>query len=297
MRPAVTALVLAAALAAPSAADPTPVVIPGAEQFDVRSKTGLDYRVFVAAPKGKAPAGGRPVIYLTDGNGNFPTLLSAVRRQGPGDTSAVVVGVGYPSDDPKTHNARRSLDLTPATSAEWLKGLPKGGPGVEKTGGNDAFLTFLTDELRPLIRTRYATDPKRQALFGHSFGGLFALHVLFTRPDAFQTYLASSPSIWWNDRSVLAEEKAFAARHAGAGVNARLLLTAGTWEQAAGPGVTKERADILRDRRQVDNAREMAARLAAVKGLRVEFHEFADEDHGTVVLPAAGRGVRFALTP
>jgi predicted alpha/beta superfamily hydrolase len=290
-------LVGAASLPPAGAADPTPVSIPQAEQFDVKSKGGLDYRIFVAAPKGKAPEKGYPVIYLTDGNGNFPTLLSAVRRQGPGGAAAVVVGIGYPSDDEKEFNARRTLDLTPLTSPEWLKSLPKGGPPLGKTGGNDEFLKFIEDELKPLVERKYATDRARQTLFGHSFGGLFALHVLFTRPDAFQTYLASSPSIWWNDRSVLAEEQAFAKKLAGRAVNARLLVTVGEWEQKPGPKVTKERADMLRDRRQVDNARELADRMARlpVKKLTVSFREFAEEDHGSVVLPAASRGVRFAL--
>lgn len=54
---------------------------------------------------------------------------------------------------------------------------------------------------------------------------------------------------------------------------------------------------MLKDRRQVDNAKELADRLAKapVKGLKVEVREFAEEDHGSVVIPAANRGVRFAL--
>jgi predicted alpha/beta superfamily hydrolase len=280
------------------AADPTPVVVPKAEQFDVTSKGGLEYRVFVAAPAGKAPEGGFPVIYHTDGLGNFLALHAALRRQSPGgDAGAVLVGVGYPGDGEKAFAARRTLDLTPPTSEEWLKSLPRGGPPTGKTGGNDAFLAFLEDELKPVIEKKHPIDRTRQALFGHSFGGLFALHVLFNKPDAFQTYLASSPSIWWNDRSLLAEEKAFVEKYADTGVKARLLVTVGTWEQTAGPGVPKGRADLLKARRQVDNGKELTDRLGKgkVKGLEVLFREFAEEDHGSVLLPAAGRGVRFAL--
>lgn len=122
------------------------------------------------------------------------------------------------------------------------------------------------------------------------------LHVLFAKPDAFRTYLASSPSIWWNDRSVLTEETAFVKKYAGTGVDARLLVTVGQWEQSPGPKVASERAGMLRDRRMVDNGHELVIRLTkAVEGLSVTFREFAEEDHGSVVLPAASRGVRFAL--
>ncbi len=113
------------------------------------------------------------------------------------DSAAVVVGIGYPSDDAKTHNERRSLDLTPPASPEWLKTLPK-GVSTGKTGGCDEFLAFIETELKPMIEKKYTIDRKRLTLFGYSFGGLFTLHVLFTKPEAFQTYLASSPSIWWN---------------------------------------------------------------------------------------------------
>lgn len=149
----------------------------------------------------------------------------------------MVVGIGYPSDDTKTFGERRTFDLTPAASAEWLKTLPK-GPATGKSGGNDEFLTFIETELKPLIEKKYAIDRKRQTLFGHSFGGLFVLHALFAKLESFQTYLASSPSIWWNDRSVLAEEKAFVAKYAGKEVNARLFVTVGEWEQKPGPKVT-----------------------------------------------------------
>jgi hypothetical protein len=207
-----------------------------------------------------------------------------------------VVGIGYPTDDAKVHGERRSFDLTPPTSPDWLKSLPK-GPAIGKTGGNDEFLAFIEGELKPLVEKKYAVDRKRQTLFGHSFGGLFVLHTLFTKPEAFQTYLASSPSIWWNDRSVLGEEKAFAEKYACKELNARLLVTVGEWEQKAGPKVPKERAELLRDRRMVGNAKELADRLAKspVKGLTVAFREFPEEDHGSVVLPAVSRGIRFAL--
>ena len=292
------AALLPAALGAAAAADPAPapVVLPRAEQFDLTSKAGREYRVFVAAPRGPAPAAGHPVVYLTDGNGNFPILYSAVRRQSGADLAAVVVGVGYPTDDARAHHERRAFDLTSPASPEWQKKFPRGG-AVAKTGGHDEFLAFLEGEVKPLVEKRCAVDRRRQALFGHSLGGLFVLHVLFTKPDAFQTYVASSPSIWWDDRAVLAEEKAFVRKYADKGVGARLLVTAGEWDQKPGPGVSKEVAAVQREQRLVDDARELVGRLAGarVKGLAVAFREFPEEDHGSVVLPAASRGVRLAL--
>lgn len=63
-------------------------------------------------------------------------------------------------------------------------------------GGGQAYETFLVDELRPFIEARYAVDPSRSVLFGHSLGGLFAATVLTRRPRSFSGYLIASPSVW-----------------------------------------------------------------------------------------------------
>jgi predicted alpha/beta superfamily hydrolase len=41
-------------------------------------------------------------------------------------------------------------------------------------------------------------------LVGHSYGGLFAIWSLLTRPELFAGVVAVSPSLWYDARSVLA---------------------------------------------------------------------------------------------
>jgi len=54
-----------------------------------------------------------------------------------------------------------------------------------------------------------------------------------------------------------------------------------------------ERIEKLRQNRMIDNARELATRLAALPGtlLRVQFTEFPGENHGSGV-PGASRGAQ-----
>ncbi|MEW4569709.1 alpha/beta hydrolase-fold protein [Tautonia sp. JC769] len=269
-----------------------PVTIPGTEQFDLRSESGLEYRIFVAGPTGEVPGPGSPVIYLTDGNGDFPVLLAAARRQSREGLGAVVVGIGYPSDDRAVQLDRRAFDLTPLASGPPPEGFPR-----YPSGGDDQFLEFIEGELKPVIERRYRIDRGRQALFGHSFGGLFVLHALFRKPGSFQAYIASSPSVWWDDGRILAEADAFAKEHAGERVEARLMVTVGELEQASGPGLSGEGAGTQARRRSAGTPEELAARLAAprVEGLGVTFLEFDGETHGSVLLPAAGRAARLAI--
>ncbi|HEY1066057.1 MAG TPA: alpha/beta hydrolase-fold protein, partial [Pirellulales bacterium] len=140
-------------------------------------------------------------------------------------------------------------------------------------------------------------DPQKQVLFGHSFGGLFVLHVLFAHPESYQHYIASSPSIWWADGAVLREEKEFTERLQTKTVNARVHISIGEFEETFPPDMPAERRAVYLERRQAGNARELAERLARLseRGVEATFRVFAEEDHGSAAGPALSRGVRLAL--
>src|SRR5436305_11202566 len=45
----------------------------------------------------------------------------------------------------------------------------------------------------------------------HSFGRLFAIHALITRPDLFSAYIAVSPSLQWDEGRTLHQAQQFFA--------------------------------------------------------------------------------------
>jgi enterochelin esterase family protein len=61
------------------------------------------------------------------------------------------------------------------------------------------FVRFLTDELLPWVRGRYAVtdDPARTVVGGSSYGGLAAAFAALERPDVFGAVLSQSGSYWW----------------------------------------------------------------------------------------------------
>lgn len=181
----------------------------GTETFDVVSRQGKQYRIFVSVPSGAAPAKGYPVLVLLDANAYFAGAYSALQVLAPPDPKLasmslsgvqpmIVVGVGYPGDAP-LNEARREFDFLPAHVA--LK--PQAGIPWLNGGGADMFLTFLLDELRPAIAHRYPVDPDRQSLAGHSLGGYFTLYALVNKPSAFHNYAAISPSLWWDEQHLV----------------------------------------------------------------------------------------------
>jgi len=274
-------------------AEDRPITLPGCVQFELQSAQGESYRIYLSVPSGPAPASGDPVIYMTDGDSNFSLMYSAVQCQH--SPRAIIVAVGYPEEDMAVRRERRTYDLTPPTSEKFRQAQAGRAP-TSRTGGQAAFLAFLVDVVKPEVERRCQVDPQRQVLFGHSFGGLFVLHALFTRPEAFNVFVAASPSIWWNDCSVLEEATAFEARAAKLTAPVQVLLNAGERE-APGFGESPQRAQVLASRKQVEHAQSLAQRLNAWNNpcLSAEFECFAREDHGSTLLPACNRAVQAVL--
>lgn len=267
----------------PAHAEPVPgYTMPSTQVWDLKSDGGEVYRIFVSYPAVEAPAEGFPVLYVLDGNASFAAFAETRRIQERFDIGkSIVVGVGYPTD--LAYDLRRLNDYTPPMldppPARW-RHLAK-----YKSGGQDTFLDFMTGRLRTEIGKRFRTDPNRQSLFGHSLGGLLALHALYTRPQAFESIVAASPSLEWNEQGVLPEERAFTARMTGGKVGkiSRLMVVVGG--------------------RDIDDdpygAEAFARRMEPLSayGLRTRFRRYEEEGHMTVPARAVTDTLRFVFEP
>jgi predicted alpha/beta superfamily hydrolase len=69
-------------------------------------------------------------------------------------------------------------------------------------GHSDKFISFIEYELQPYIADKFPVGPEK-ILIGQSLGGLLACEILLTRPHLFNTYLITSPSLWWDNQSLL----------------------------------------------------------------------------------------------
>lgn len=255
------------------------ISLPGTMQRDLEARDGNVYRLLVALPAQPAPSSGFPVIVLVDGHALFATAVSAARLQAgrpevTGIGPAVVVGIGYPSEAPFEIDLRQR-DLLP------------------QPGGAERFLDIVAKDVLPLIGQIAPVDLARCSLAGHSYGGLFALYALFSRPGLFAAHIAGSPSIWWSDRAILRFEERFRAiTSPPAG---RLLITVGGAERAEDARGDARRTERLAMARMVENATEMAGRLAESGRVSCESVVFPGENHVSVVPAMLSRAVAFAL--
>lgn len=289
----------------------SPVVRSNAEQWDVTSKiTRRTYRIYVAPPvtTQAPPPGGYPVIYFIDGDVAFHTAVDAVTLQGMGREvePAYVVGIGY-GKDWETAARLRFVDLTPTPPDPVTLAALEASPMTKGVsyGEAEGFHRFLTTELRSRIEQAYPVNRNNSILWGHSLGGLFALHVLFNHAQSYRTFLINSPSINWNKGAVLQDEGKLVAQMAAGKIAPRVLFTVGEYEEKLAdhvkmpPGVTREqRQAMLTSFGMVTNTVALADRLKAAKapgGREIEAIVIEGETHLSVLPAAISRGLRFAL--
>lgn len=184
---------------------------------DDLSKT--DYRIYLAgATKATEPV---PAVLFMDGDDQFDAAVKAYHRERKAGKvpELLLVGVGYDASYTKPGN-KRVRDYTP-TAMKTEDG----------SGEAAAFLQFLASTLWPELANRHALREDARGLAGHSLGSLLAVYALFQKPSPaspgpfFDRILASAPSLWWDDRSILriAED----ARRDGAAIPAKLFLSVG----------------------------------------------------------------------
>ena len=176
-------------------------------------------------------------------------------------------------------NTNRTRDLTPTHST--VGGDGEESPFLEASGGGDAFLDFLRNELIPHVEARYRTKPYR-ILVGHSFGGLLALHAFLEAPDVFQGYVAIDPSLWWDDEVLV--QRIRERGHVDGDRPRTVYISLAN---------NREEPDVPSFMETAGNA--FARHLGALAGphLRSTHTYFGAEDHGSVPLISLYHGLTF----
>jgi predicted alpha/beta superfamily hydrolase len=223
---------------------------------------GEDRTILVRTPAGyEKSKAAYPVLYMTDGDahiGHTSSTIEFLVRNGR-MSDMIVVGIT---------NTDRTRDLTPTKAT---------GPNAAQfptAGGADKFLKFIETEVIPEIEKNYRVQPYR-VLAGHSFGGLFAINALITKPELFNSYVAVSPSLQWSDEATLRRaEEFFKTRKE---LRATLFTSLGN-----------EPGDIGK---AFEEFKQLLAKTQ-IKDFEFEAQQFMDEDHGSVVLRSHYLGLR-----
>lgn len=274
-------LVLLALIANATAAQEKDPAIKIGEKFTLHSKVlNEDRPYWVYLPesynsKTQAPEA-YPVLYLLDGDALFHLATGVVQfmsRTGNAQIPELII-VAIP-------NTNRTRDLTPTHSL--TDQLGKESKSLSSSGGGDAFVKFLQDELSPTIEANYRTLPYR-ILAGHSMGGLLAIHALLTATTTFQAIIAMDPSLWWDNQIMVKREKAFLAT--GNGLHTSVFISVAN---------TPQIGTFNNPRLNEETVRTFGRLLGTNShtGLRSKLQYFEAEDHGSVPLLSLHQGFLF----
>lgn len=194
-----------------------------------------------------------PVIYLLDGSINEDLihvmgLVQFFNLQFKMPKN-IIVGIS---------NLDRKRDFTfPTTDAELKKNYPT-------TGGSEKFIEFIEKELQPFINSNYHTNGTNY-IIGQSLGGLLATEILIKKPELFTHYLITSPSLWWDNQTLLDDAKvAFSKNNYS---QKYVYLAVGQ----------KEHKIMVKD------AKSLALLLGKIKTKKTDFVVFPEENHATIL--------------
>ncbi len=175
--------------------------------------TGLEQIVSISLPVRHAGLDEVPLLVCLDGPWVFGTVRDATRIMSMGGEApeAAVVGLSFSDRSMGEYLRQRARWYTPTP---WVPPEITGVKGIEahECGRAAEYLAVIQDTILPRVEAEHlgGIPVSQRWLIGHSFSALFGLRTLFAAPTAFDRWLLASPSIWWDDRAVLAEEAAFA---------------------------------------------------------------------------------------
>lgn len=242
---------------------------------EIQSKSLAEKRVLnIYLPEGytQNDTAKYPVIYLLDGSANedFIHIVGLVQfcnfewvNQLP---KSIVVGIA---------SVDRQRDFTfPTTLKEQKTRFPT-------TGHSDKFIAFIEKELQPYIQSKYRTN-RDKTIIGQSLGGLLATEVLLKKPTLFNKYIIISPSLWWDNGSLLSQSSAlFTDKHQQPtdiyiGVGKEGLTPTKI------PRVMEVDANILADKLRGTKSKEV----------KVFFDYLPQEDHATIMHQAVSNAFK-----
>lgn len=253
------------------------VVLPNTQILKIHSKfTGQDYRIYVNIPATYKIESGKkyPSLFMLDADYSFALAKQITehlsdRKRIP---ETLVFGIAY--DGLPNYRLNRTRDYTPT---HVIGGGY--GPEFEKySGGASKFADFIEKELIPHLKKEFRLSDSK-TLVGHSYGGLFTAWMLISRPQIFNSYIAVSPSLWYDHGFIFKQPIENIKGKAFFGVGSR------------------ETTKYNTEHPMVEEIQRFVGLLESKKyaDFKLTSVIFSDENHDTVFPAALTRGIVFIL--
>ncbi|MFD1603021.1 alpha/beta hydrolase [Flavobacterium artemisiae] len=243
---------------------------------EIQSKELGENRILnIYLPEGYNPAESTkyPVIYLLDGSADedFIHITGLVQfnsfewiNQVP---KSIVVGIA---------TVDRKRDFTFPTTIEKDKSR------FPTTGHSDKFIAFIEKELQPFIDKKYKTSESK-TIIGQSLGGLLETEILLKKPSLFNKYVIVSPSIWWDNGSILHLDSEILKENFNQKTEIYIAVGKEGLTPTEIPRVMEVDANLLAEKIQFSKS----------KNIKVYFYYFPEENHGSILHTAVANSFKF----
>ncbi len=243
---------------------------------EIQSKELNEKRILnIYLPEGYNPAESTkyPVIYLLDGSADedFIHISGLVQfnsfewiNQVP---KSIVVGIA---------TVDRKRDFTFPTTLE------KDKTRFPTTGHSDQFIAFIEKELQPFIDKKYKTNDSK-TIIGQSLGGLLATEILLKKPFLFNKYVIASPSLWWNNGSLLDLDSEMLKENFNQQTEIYIAVGKEGLTPTEIPRVMEVDANLLAEKLKESKS----------KNIKVFFDYFPEENHGSILHTAVANSFKF----
>lgn len=217
-----------------------------------------------------------PVTYLLDGSVDEDFIHVAGLYQFNSfewinrAPKSIVVGIA-------TVDRRRDYTL-PTTVSDDKKKFPT-------SGHSDKFIAFIEKELQPFIEKKYKTS-KTRTIIGQSLGGLLATEILLKKPTLFNKYIIISPSLWWNNGSLLNESSALLQDTFSQKTAVYIAVGKEGLTPSTPPRVMEVDANLLAEK----------IKSTRSKNVSLYFDYLPQEDHATIAHQAIANAFKFIYT-
>ncbi|WP_310186322.1 alpha/beta hydrolase [Shewanella putrefaciens] len=192
-----------------SAKESTEFKIRNTHTLQIKSEvSGLEYELYIRLPNDYSENNKKyPLVLLNDTGYSVAVASGIVHLMAGRDIEdVIIVGISYS----KGHNPllSRTRDYTPTYAPNEKRGHSL---EVQKYSGKASqYISFISDEVLPLISQTYRIRQDKKIFVGHSYGGLLGAHILMTNPELFDDYILGSPSFWYDNKVMFRMESDYA---------------------------------------------------------------------------------------
>ncbi|RLL48401.1 alpha/beta hydrolase [Oceanobacillus piezotolerans] len=143
-----------------------------------------------------------PVLYMHDGQNVFNNegAIGGVSLELHKHLEVIKADIIVIAIDQNTENNHRIYEYCPWINGDFSKKLigdtrPLGGKGKE-------YVSFIVNELKPMIDKKYRTDPTQTYMAGVSLGALISTYAASCYPNIFKRVAAISSAFYRNQEEI-----------------------------------------------------------------------------------------------